>query len=167
MIEWCSEKWLFSQLSSEQTIYRRIAKFFILYDISLVRHWNRNWSWSLLGVKGLSHCCSPHSWRQQSLHDNKDETPSVEQRGNSERTSWKPHFHVYFCTKKLIGYRLQIDVLIGQHEAITSLQSCDWASPNGFLCCLIRTLVWRLARGTWKWDVWCTQSCFSPFFFMV
>ena len=40
MIEWCSEKWLFNQLSSEQTI----AKFSILYDISLVRDWKRK-SW--------------------------------------------------------------------------------------------------------------------------
>ena len=34
MIEWCGEKWLINQLSSEQTIY--IAKFSDLYDISLV-----------------------------------------------------------------------------------------------------------------------------------
>ena len=158
----CSVNFHLNKLSTDVLPNSLFCMIFLWWDTE-----TENWSWSLLGVKGLSHCCSPHSWRQQSLHDNKDETPSVEQRGNSEHTSWKPHFHIYFCTKKLIGYRLQIDVLIGQHEAITSLQSCDWASPNGFSCCLIRTLIWRLARGTWKWNVWCTQSCFSPFFFMV
>ena len=41
MIEWCSEKWMFSQLSSEQTIY-------LWWETE-----REIWSWSLLGVKGL------------------------------------------------------------------------------------------------------------------
>ena len=53
MIEWCSEKWLFNQLSPEQTIYFSILydKFSILYDTWETER--ENWSWSLLGVKGL------------------------------------------------------------------------------------------------------------------
>ena len=44
MIEWCSEKWLFNQLSSGQTIYCQI----LWWETE-----RENCSWSLLGVKGF------------------------------------------------------------------------------------------------------------------
>ena len=51
MIEWCSEKWLFNQLSSEQAIYCQILHtvWYIWWETE-----RENWSWSLLGVKGLN-----------------------------------------------------------------------------------------------------------------
>ena len=39
MIEWCSEKWLFNQLSSEPTIYCQILH--TVWYISLVKDWRR------------------------------------------------------------------------------------------------------------------------------
>ena len=50
MFEWCSEKWLLNQLLSEQTIYCMIYK-----CIPGERLKEKNWSWSLLWVKGLNY----------------------------------------------------------------------------------------------------------------